>query len=207
MPSCNLHAAARAIPKNVMLKIKDGSTIRHGWDNLKKSVFGPWRCNVLTRKINIKYCLCVRTMLWKESYRNTVSNLLHIKNFMLATSMLTCVGKLISQALQQGIEQVQQYSYIHFRPLHWDWVDSFTHQPQYPYKNSLITHWWKLQHIVKNPYFCSKMIPICILLMLKEGKSDENLYGLLPMLISQGLCKWRLGLGLTTHTNVGLELG
>jgi len=80
---------------------------------------------------------------------------------MLATSMLTCVGKLISQTLQQGIQQVQKYGYMYFRPLHWEWVDSFTLQPQYPYKNSLITHWWKLQQIVKNPYFCSKIKPIC----------------------------------------------
>jgi hypothetical protein len=39
MPSCNLHAADRATPRNAMLKIKDGSTIRHGWDNLKQMVW------------------------------------------------------------------------------------------------------------------------------------------------------------------------
>jgi hypothetical protein len=41
--------------------------------------------------------------------------------------------------------------------------------------------------------------------MLMGGKSDENLYGLLPMLISQDLCKCGLGLGIIAHTNVGLE--
>jgi hypothetical protein len=36
MPSCNLHAAAKATPRNMMLKIKAGSTILHGWGNLKQ---------------------------------------------------------------------------------------------------------------------------------------------------------------------------
>jgi len=43
--------------------------------------------------------------------------------------------------------------------------------------------------------------------MPKGGKSDENLYGLLPMLISHDLRKCGLGLGLIAHTNVGLEQG
>jgi len=43
--------------------------------------------------------------------------------------------------------------------------------------------------------------------MLKGGISDENLYGLLPTLISQGLCKCGLGLELTAHTYVEAGAG
>jgi len=46
-----------------------------------------------------------------------------------------------------------------------------------------------------------------MLLMLKGGKSDENLHGLLPMLISQGLCKCGLGLEITAHINVEAGAG